>query len=107
MILGAMFSLILAAANAPAVAGDIPSAVLWLGGFAAFVGFIFGSVPPGPYGGSQFDMGGALVSGLGLGGLVGGAALIFVTGALLPGAIAAVLGGVFVLTMVLNRRPRR
>jgi hypothetical protein len=85
---------------------DLPSAVLWAGGFAAFFGFILGSFPPNDeYAGIKFDFPGALIWALAAGGAVGGLFLWVTTGAMIGLAavgIGAALGG---LRMFATRGP--
>lgn len=97
-----ILSLILAAV------GGLPSGVLWAAGFAAFVGFIFGSVPPtGENRGWRFDLPGAILWAISAALIVGGLSTFVVEqGAVWPLA-ASGLGFALAGFRIASTRPAR
>lgn len=91
-----------------AAAVGVPSAVLWAAGFAAFVGFIFGSVPTsGENRGWRFDMQGALLWAMAAGLVAGGLVSCALTGLALPALAAMGLGGLCGMMRLIATRPPR
>ncbi len=89
-----------------AVAAGLPSAVLWAAGFAAFVGFIFGSVPPhGENRGWRFDMPGAMLWAAAGALVAGGLASFAVSGMMLPALLASGFGLLLGVMRLIATRP--
>lgn len=104
------FAALLAAAPLLASGGDpgLSSTVLWAAGVAAFIGFIFGSVPPrGANRGWQFDMPGAVVWAVVAAAIVGGIASGLTTGVWAGPGIAIGLGLLFAFARIINTLPPR
>jgi hypothetical protein len=98
-----------ASAHAPGqVLSSLPSAVLWLGGIAGFLGFLLGSIPPhDPDGGWKFDLLGAFAWAIAGSGVVGGLALHFNTGDWLVAGCAIGAGLLVALARFALTRPPR
>jgi hypothetical protein len=106
----------LMAATLPAIAQtqqtvaapDLPSAVWWLGGIAAFLGFLLGSVPfhEEDYG-WKFDTKGAFLWAFAGGAVVGGLTYLFEGGSGLVTIVVVALGALSAVSRVLATRPAR
>jgi hypothetical protein len=96
------------AGQAASQSAFLPSSVIWVGGIAAFLGFIIGSVPfhEDDYG-WKFDMQGALMWALAAAGIAGGLTLKGATGSWTPAIFAIGLGALLALGRIsLTRGPR-
>ncbi len=87
---------------------ELASSVLWAAGIAAFVGFIFGSVPLGrPNAGWEFDMGGAVVFAMAGALIFGGGVHILTTGLWMPAILAVGFGALLAGVRLINSMPAR
>lgn len=115
IMMGALATLVLsalpaAAQNVGAASPDaglaISNGVLWAAGIAGFVGFMLGSINPNDeYAASKFHMPGALLTGAAAAAFVGGFALFFTTGVLLPAAYAMGVGAILGVARFISTRP--
>lgn len=87
----------------------IPTSVFWVGGIAAFLGFLLGSIPPnrGEMAGSEWDSQGALLWAMACAGIFGGGYLYLATGDTFLGLGAAGVGGLIAVGRLVSTRPPR
>lgn len=87
-------------------AAGLPSGVLWAAGFAAFVGFIFGSVPPhGENRGWRFDMPGAVLWAAAGALVVGGLTSFALSGFAVPALVVSGFGLLLGVMRLIATRP--
>lgn len=96
------------AQSASESASSIPSAVLWISGIAAVLGFLIGSVPPrGENRGWEFDTQGSILWGFAAAAIAGGGTLLLTSGMLFPGALICAVGFVAAIARIIATRPPR